>query len=151
MLWATIQLVTAPGVVSWLIRRATFSDYSHVDYVLDAGTSHERLLGAHIEDGVRIRQPNYEKFLTRRRFAVAVPQAAFKTLESFLISQVGKPYDKGAIVNLLVQRDWRASDKWFCSELIAAAFEHAGIPLLNPSVQVWRITPRDLTLSTLLH
>jgi hypothetical protein len=31
--------------------------------------------------------------------------------------------------------------------LIAAAFEAVGSPLLNPSANVWRISPRDLLLS----
>lgn len=41
----------------------------------------------------------------------------------------------------------RCGNHRFCSELIAAAFEVVGSPLLNPSANVWRITPRDLRLS----
>jgi uncharacterized protein YycO len=151
MPWATIQLVTTSGLISWAIRRATFSQFSHVDYVLDAGTAHEQLLGAHWGGGVQIRQPNYEKFTTRRRLAVDVTDETKRLLENFLFQQVGKPYDTGAIANLLIQRQWRAEDKWFCSELIARAFEQAGAPLLNPHMEVWRISPRDLQLSPYLR
>jgi uncharacterized protein YycO len=147
MPWATLQLVTTDGFISWAIRRATFSEFSHVDYCFPDG----RLLGAHIEDGVKIRPPDYEKFTKQQRYSVDLSQPQYEKLEAFLLAQVGKPYDKAAIVNMLVQRNWREHDKWFCSELIAAAFEHAGKPLLNPNVKVYRISPRDLTLSPYLR
>jgi uncharacterized protein YycO len=63
------------------------------------------------------------------------------------LTQAGKPYDFYAIGGIAFDRNWRDSHRWFCSELIAAAFEAAGSPLLNPSANVWRITPRDLLLS----
>jgi len=59
----------------------------------------------------------------------------------------GKSYDFSAIGGIALDRNWRDSHRWFCSELIAAAFEAVGSPLLNPSANVWRITPRDLLLS----
>jgi hypothetical protein len=59
------------------------------------------------------------------------------------LTQAGKPYDFSAICGIAFERDWHDSRRWFCSELIAAAFEVVGSPLLNPSANLWRITPRD--------
>ena len=42
-----------------------------------------------------------------------------------MTTQVGKPYDKLAIVAFAVNRDWRSPDAWFCDELVAAGLEHA--------------------------
>ena len=65
------------------------------------------------------------------------------------LTQVGKPYDFSAIAGIAIDRDWHDDSKWFCSELLAVAFEKAFSPILStrPSAQAWRITPRDLLLS----
>ena len=59
-------------------------------------------------------------------------------------SQVGKPYDWQGVVGIGVRRKWQDMDAWFCSELVAWAFQEAGQPLFR--VHAWRITPRDLYL-----
>ena len=77
------------------------------------------------------------------RFSAPAIDQAFK----WALTQAGKSYDFSAIGGIVLDRNWRDSRRWFCSELIAAAFEAVGSPLLNPSANVWRITPRDLLLS----
>jgi uncharacterized protein YycO len=64
-------------------------------------------------------------------------------------SQIGKPYDFSAVSGIAFDRDWHDENRWFCSELIAVAFEKVGHPLLStrPSAVSWRVTPRDLLLS----
>jgi len=62
-------------------------------------------------------------------------------------SQVGKPYDFGAIFGILLDRDWRDTSKWFCSELVAWACEQAGTPLLNTNFQLNRVFPNLLGAS----
>lgn len=59
-------------------------------------------------------------------------------------AQIGAPYDWGGVVGIGFRRRWQADDSWFCSELIAAAFEHAGEPIVRGAAS--RITPRDLYL-----
>jgi hypothetical protein len=44
----------------------------------------------------------------------------------FARTQIGKPYDWTAILALLMDRDWRDSGAWFCSELVVAALEAVG-------------------------
>jgi uncharacterized protein YycO len=140
----TLQFVTTSGISSALIRWGTWSDYSHVDCVLKDG----RLLGAHLGSGVAIRPANYEKFSKVARYISPVTNQQEQDIYKFLFAQIGKPYDWRSIVGFTVKRDWKAPDSWFCSELIAAAFDAADLPLIRGEVN--RVTPRDLTLSPLL-
>jgi len=89
---------------------------------------HGRLLGARLDGGdpaARLRE--------------MVARRARRTIRNALIgmtTQVGKPYDKLAIVAFAVNRDWRSPDAWFCDELVAAGLEHAEVvrklaPCLN--------------------
>lgn len=59
-------------------------------------------------------------------------------------SQIGKPYDWQGVAGIGFRRRWQDDDAWFCSELVAWAFEAGGHPLFRS--QPWRITPRDLYL-----
>ncbi len=65
-------------------------------------------------------------------------------IREFAERQVGKPYDWGAIFSLPFRGHWDEDDKWFCSELCAAAFLEAGLCLINEDQS--RITPRDLLI-----
>ena len=51
--------------------------------------------------------------------------------------------DVTAIVGLGLHRDWQEDDRWFCSELVAWAFEKAGEPLFRAEV-LRRVTPQHL-------
>jgi hypothetical protein len=114
---------------------------SHVDSVMDDG----RLLGARLDGGVAIRPPNYEKFTRVERVVISVPYYKERAYWDFLKAQVGKPYDKLAIVAFAVNRDWRETDAWFCDELVAAGIEHAEVVRkLAPMVN--RLDVRDLYL-----
>ena len=137
-----IRFVTEDDLVSALIREKTWCDYSHVEFVLDDGTT----LGAHFDGGVRIRPADYAKFTKIAEFAVSMTVEQKFAIMSFAQAQIGKAYDTGAIAGVLLHRDWRDADRWFCSELVAAAFEHA-VPLLSVRESVNRIVPRDLLLS----
>lgn len=57
--------------------------------------------------------------------------------------ELGKPYDLTALLGLVLRRDWQECDAWFCSELVAWAFQAAGQPLLRSEV-VRRVTPQHL-------
>lgn len=141
-----IRFVTEDDLISAMIRLHTWCDYSHVEFVLDDGTT----LGAHYDGGVRIRPANYATFTRIDEFVVPMTVEQKFTIMSFAQAQIGKGYDTGAIAGVLLHRDWRNPDKWFCSELVAAAFEQA-MPLLNVNEGVNRIVPRDLLLSLRLR
>jgi len=77
-------------------------------------------------------------------------------IETWLITQLGKPYDWPAVLRFL-PLPWRNRDRessasqgsWFCSELVAAACEAAGLRLL--AVHPYMISPSMLAASPLLR
>ncbi len=125
---------------SRIIRAATWSEFSHVDFVLPSGS----LLGAAAIGGVALREARAD--CTRvRAFRVDAPARVLAAA----IDQLGKPYDWAGVVGMGLHRDWQEDDSWFCSELVAWAFQAAGRPLLRAD-HLHRITPRDLLLSPML-
>lgn len=123
--------------MSAVIRWVTRCPYSHTGFF---DTDTRKTYSAMLKGGVQWRTPTYTSLLLL---------GAPKTEEAFqwALTQEGKKYDWTAITGFAMNRDWREEDRWFCSELVCAAFEKVGAPLLNPQMQVYRITPRDLLLS----
>jgi uncharacterized protein YycO len=126
------------GVVPRLIRFFTWSDWSHVGIVFD-GKIIESVAGIGVRE-VALAQaiPKGTDFqiLSYRCDDPAAVIAAART-------QIGKPYDNSAIFGFIGRRDWQKPDSWFCSELVAWAFAHAGFALFRPD-SVHRVTPGDL-------
>lgn len=142
----TLQFSTTGDWQSRAIRFLTWSWASHVDVVLSDGA----LLGALASRGVCLHAPPAGGYRRVERYDVLVPAAP---VLRFLRRQLGKPYDWSAILAWPLRRDWHDRRAWFCSELVAAAFEQAGTPLLRASsaAAMRRITPRDLLLSPCLR
>jgi hypothetical protein len=133
----TLQFSTTSGIISHIVRAVTWSSYSHVDYV----TMSNELLGAQW-DGVKVRQPGYQKFIKTDRVTLDITDGQYSIFIKFLADQIGKKYDATALFGILGHRDWQSPDKWFCSELMAAALVAAGI--LKAVVEGNRITPEML-------
>lgn len=74
-------------------------------------------------------------------FECANPQAVIDAART----QIGRPYDYFGILGIGFRRRWQDDDSWFCSELIAWAFDKAGYPMF--SEDAFRITPRDLAIA----
>ena len=124
------------------------SKWSHVDTVMPDG----RLLGArsdviqNIPAGVQIRPSGYvhKEHDSLKRVHIPCTDAVEALYYKFVQSQIGKPYDKTAIFAFIVDRDWTAHDSWFCSELCAAAAEHAKLFSYRLAVKHNKIDPGDL-------
>jgi uncharacterized protein YycO len=129
-----LRFVANKSFVSWVVRLFTRSPYSHVDYIFDNGKAYSSLPVVGVGYNRDRNDVNvYCEFEVKDK----------KTLESFLLSQMSKPYDWKAIFALPFIRNWQEDDAWFCSELIAAAISRAnGESLFNEHLS--RITPRDL-------
>ena len=133
------QLVTGTGLSSKAIAWFSGGTFSHVDAVLPDGS----LLGARLDTGVSVKPPFYERWSKRVVFSLPVSPEQDRRWLDFLMSQLGKPYDKTAIWGFAAGRDWREEDSWFCSELGAAALEIAGgCPVLYTPAN--KITPSGL-------
>jgi hypothetical protein len=127
----TLQFVCENAISSKAIAWFGSGKFSHVDCVLPDG----RLLGIRSDKvggkppGVQIRPPDYAVFDVRVRMKIHTIRAYDQEQRyyDFLYDQIGKPYDNTAIWAFFVDRNWRQADSWICSELQAAAGEHAGV------------------------
>jgi uncharacterized protein YycO len=122
---------------SLLLRTALWSAWSHCA-IVDGDTVIEATVG----HGVRFRPlaDLLSESSDYQFISVPCPNPDAVIRAAFL--EVGKPYDYLGVLGIGFRRRWQDDDSWFCSELIAHAFDSAGSPLFR--TQHWRITPRDL-------
>lgn len=139
-----VRFVDGSGFVSNFIKFWTWSDWSHVDVWTPNGW-----LGARSDGGVQVRDWDYTKFEKEEIRAITLDIKTEANIMNWLHNQIGKPYDYLAVAGMPFRKDWRSDERWFCSELVAAAFAQAGAELLDAD-QFNRVTPRDLYLSPLL-
>jgi uncharacterized protein YycO len=133
-----VLLFRGRGFLSWLIRRATHCDYSHAGlvfcyrgrvYCLEAVGSGvriapvSRLLG-HYPDGVFY-------------CGLGAAEPARETALGFGFQQLCLPYDVFGLVRFAFalifarRRPVKPDQRWFCSELVAAAYRIADFPLTD--------------------
>lgn len=133
-----VLLFRGRGLLSSMIRMATHSDYSHAGlifrycdrvYCLEAVGRGVRLapvsvLLKHYPDGIYY-------------FALNAAEAARECALGFGFSQLCLPYDTLGLVwfalalLFAVRRPVEEDERWFCSELVAAAYRTAGFPLTD--------------------
>lgn len=127
-----------PGLLGAAIRAFTWSRWSHVA-LIDGYEAIE----ARAPDGVIVTET--EQLLLRDQVfeLVELPCRNPEAVRAAAASQFGKPYDYTALLGLALRRDWQEEDAWFCSELIAWAFEQSGEPLFRREC-LRRVTPQHL-------
>ena len=136
----TISLLfsTSGHPMSAAIRLGTWSDWSHVA-IIDG----DEVIEATAPAGVR-RFPVVQAINHAKRGAIVeLPCRDPQAVIAAAVSQIGKPYDYTAILGLGLRRNWQEEDAWFCSELVAWAFQHAGEPLFRAEC-LRRVTPQHL-------
>jgi hypothetical protein len=138
-----------PG--SALIRTLTWSAWSHVDVLVNPN-GYDKLYGATALEGVQYGNTD-DRIQKASRYAFATVDVELDvprlmTAYLFLGKQVGKPYDWSAVFGIGLHRDWAEDDKWFCSELVAAALLAIDIEIVHK--KLGRVTPQDLWESPLL-
>lgn len=134
-----VRFTADEDIVSTVIRFGTWSEYSHVDFITSSG----KAIGCWPDDGVQY----HDRTADRVQFAEIEVNSAAR-VEEFILAQLGKEYDWSAIFGMFVRRDWNNPDKWFCSELIAAALLYDNIVIAKKESN--RITPQDLLESPLV-
>jgi hypothetical protein len=117
---------------------------THVEALID-----NKLVGANLNGGVAVRAVGYDTggFTKERYVNIEATEGQTAAFNDFTMEQVGKGYDLEAILELLLDRNWRDPNKWFCSELVAAAMEEAGKFTKLPGT-FNRVLPRDVYLMT---
>jgi len=134
------------GVASKVIQWATWSWCSHVEFEAPDG----RLFGAIPGGGTSYR--SVPKVPERRveRYRVIGGEKFEDAVWKNALSQEKCPYDWTGVIGFGMHRDWAEEGDWFCSELVAWAYQVAGYPLLRAD-HAWRVSPRDLLMSPLLE
>lgn len=139
-----VLLFRGRGLISSLIRWQTRGCCSHAALMLPSGEIIEAWQGT----GVRRKVLTDWTGIT----AYAVPSATakqWKQAEAFARNEIGKGYDYWAIIRFISRASMPDNDRWFCSELVFAALESAGIHLLE-RVEASAVSPGVLAYSPLL-
>lgn len=141
-----LRFVSHPGAFNVACEFAQRDWATHVDYHLRDGW----LIGA-MRDGVKKRPVGYDagKFTREEYVLLRATSDEEDIVEAFLESQIGKPYDYGAIMSFFYPwRDWQDFGAWDCSELVAQSFVECGKFSKKGAFQASKFTPRDLRLLT---
>ncbi|MHB8303619.1 MAG: hypothetical protein ACYDC6_12390 [Acidobacteriaceae bacterium] len=151
------QFSASKGISAALLRYLQGNaKIEHVDVVVPAAIakayghpilSRYGLLGARMDGGVQLRPPNYAQFLRKSFLGCVVPD--IDGAYEFLFAQVGKPYNKGAILDFFLCRERKFSwdqSSWFCDELDFCAYWRGGKVVLNTTNPL-NLTPQELFLS----
>lgn len=132
----TVAFARSETLGGRLIRLGTMSDCNHVAIAVEG-----RWFEAQFQKGVV--ETTQEEFSLawnlKEEFTVLLPRPE-ATVE-FLQAQLGKKYDWAAVLAMPFRGSWQWPNRWFCSELVAAALEAGGFEFaFKPN----RVTPRDL-------
>lgn len=142
-----LHFVLGAGLSSRLIAwyGSGYGGYSHVDAILSDGT----LAGARSDavgdrpPGFQIRPAAYEDW--KRTATVEVPCAPHKALEweMWLRKQVGRQYDKDAILGFVLGKRLHEEGHWICSAAQTEALRHVSLLYRTATVDS-EITPNAL-------
>lgn len=145
-----VALYRGKSLISRMIRWRSWSDYSHAAWVCADGT----VLDAWQKGGVRHVaniSVGHKPGTPVELFNADLSPAQIHRIELFLKAQLGKKYDWHGVLKFISRRRTTHDQqkKWFCSELISAAFRHVGHPLLA-RIRDEQVSPGLLSFSPLL-
>ncbi len=91
-----------------------------------------------------VRERRISAGMDRRSEIIPVPCAEDQKAAAvnYARSQIGKGYDYAGVMLFSFAPRWNDETRWFCSELTAAALQHAGI--INIPKSLWRVSPGNL-------
>jgi uncharacterized protein YycO len=146
-----IAMYKGTGVGSELILYFSRGGYSHAAVMLNDGS----IIESKEFHGVRRRASVTDQLTNNYTidiFDVTTTPEQDKIIENFLVSQLGKGYDYASVVGFVVyasKEGRRSYGKWFCSELVFAAFQKAGIDLLK-RIDAWKVSPTILSYNNVM-
>jgi uncharacterized protein YycO len=138
--------------ISRFIRFFNWGDYSHVAWV-DNETM--ECIESWAPCGVRMVPTIHHQHTPGTPvdiFSVQTTDEQEKAVREFLLSQVGKAYDWPGIASFVTRRKSGEdpAEKWFCSELIMAAYQSIGVNLLE-RIPAYKVSPSMLVTSHALE
>jgi uncharacterized protein YycO len=151
-----LQLHKGTGLFSRLIRWQTRSPYSHASVWFyeaadpDGGVVIESMEGVGVRSIPAIGYRDARQSGTIMLYRVpSLTDGQIAKIRSFMEGQIGLKYDWAAVFKFVTRRKHAHDDKWFCSELVFAAFKEAGVTLLN-GTEAWAVWPGQLAHSPLV-
>ena len=139
LVWRLVDDDDIGGNIIHFVERG---NVSHVEFISPDG---HLAIGARLKGGVLARDINYKKFSCDLRFHATCGDEQYASTMRFLNAQLGKPYDFREIIGIGLNRNWRETDSWICSELWAATME-AGNLIGQIASSINLITPQDCLL-----
>lgn len=123
-------------VICPIISKITGHWSNHVEIYID-----EKTLISALPGGVRKYKENEIKNVKEEILEISCTKEQKDIVNSFIISQLNKPYDYLGVLLFSLAPSWNDSRRWFCSELIGAALIKAKI---IPTSLSYRISPGSL-------
>lgn len=148
MITILVSLHRGSAFASKLIQWQTRSAYSHAGILLPDGRFVESREGHGVRVVRGLQMAHHEQV---DLFEVQVTETQADEIDQFLTEQDGKPYDWTMVARFVSRRqaNRESAGKWFCSELVFAAFQQAGVILLRDT-QPWECSPGLLARSPVL-
>lgn len=135
-----VALYRGSSAISRLIRWQTRSEYSHAALLFDDNFFVESREFIGVRGLVGLQRSKGE---TVDLFTVEnlLPDQV-EAIRTFALQQLGKAYDYTMVARFVSRRQASraTAEKWFCSELVFAAFAHAGVHLLR-ATEPWEVSP----------
>ena len=129
------------GIISALIRWQSRSPYSHAALLMPDGRIIESWQGA----GVRVK--SVTDWTDIEVYDVeGMGSFEWELALDFALELVGLGYDYKAVARFISRRPAADNERWFCSELVFAALESAGVDLLA-RISAAAVSPGMLALS----
>lgn len=124
-------------LISPVISAVTGHWSNHVDLLID-----DRRMITAMPGGVYLRP--IASLPAARSETVEVPCTTGQRVEAidFALGQLGKGYDYAGVLFFKLAPSWQDDHRWFCSELTAAALQHAGI--ISVPKGLHRVSPAKL-------
>lgn len=144
-----LQFSVCDDLGSWAIRQYDHGSFSHVDAILTDGS----LLGSRDDEvggkpsGVQIRPAGYLNFMATKHLSIPCSDEVQDAFYAIWKSQIGKPYDRSAIMGFVFERDWRQTDSWFCSEGVTWSAEQSKLFPFLLAMPSSKVTPNGLYLA----
>lgn len=139
-----VLLFKGRGLISTAIRWQTRSVYSHAALLRPDGRIIESWQGA----GVRLKR--LEDWRDVDVFDVpSMSPEQWRVALDYAALYLGSGYDYKAVLRFVSRRPAADDDRWFCSELVFAALQEAGVNLLE-RVGASQVSPGMLAWSPLL-
>ena len=145
-----IAFYRGTSLISRIIRKFTWGEFSHVAYMFEDG----RVIEAWHRGGVQERKSYHDGHTAGTRIERYQIEGMTVMQEELFVQalrhEIGCKYDLKGIVGFIRRRAINDMNKWFCSELIMQKLKDVGIEFLL-RIKPYQTSPTELNVSPLLE